>query len=188
MSVNSKMTAIADKIRALLGVSGTMGLDAMSTNLGTVQSDVAAAFTAVGGKGGTVPSSKVSGNLASAINSIVINTGPQGVQIQKATGTIRTNSSGNATATVNFQPDIVAFNGGTDPNGATNYPGAMFTEANRSPLTLLITAPNSNYFMTVLTVTRDSAGFSVSAQKLNYSFAASADTNRSISYVAIKYT
>lgn len=33
MSVNSKMTAIADKIRALLGLSGTMGLDAMATNL-----------------------------------------------------------------------------------------------------------------------------------------------------------
>lgn len=35
MSVNSKMTAIADKIRTLLGTSGTMGMDAMSTNLGT---------------------------------------------------------------------------------------------------------------------------------------------------------
>lgn len=33
MSVNSKMTAIADKIRTLLGLSGTMGLDAMATNL-----------------------------------------------------------------------------------------------------------------------------------------------------------
>lgn len=188
MSVNSKMTAIADKIRALLGVSGTMGLDAMSTNLATIQSDVAAAFTAVGGKGGTVPSSKVSGNLASAINSIVINTGPQGVQIQKATGTIRTNNSGNATATVNFQPDIVAFSGGTDPSGTTIYPGAMFNEANRTPLSLIIAAPNSNYFLTLLTVTRNSAGFSVSAQKMDYSHAVSADTSRSLSYVAIKYT
>ena len=35
MSVNSKMTAIADKIRTLLGISGAMGLDAMSDNLGT---------------------------------------------------------------------------------------------------------------------------------------------------------
>ncbi len=33
MSVNSKMTAIADRIRTLLGLSGTMGLDAMATNL-----------------------------------------------------------------------------------------------------------------------------------------------------------
>lgn len=35
MSVNSKMAAIADKIRTLLGLSGSMGLDAMATNLGT---------------------------------------------------------------------------------------------------------------------------------------------------------
>lgn len=35
MSVNSAMTAIADKIRTLLGISGTMGLDGMSANLQT---------------------------------------------------------------------------------------------------------------------------------------------------------
>lgn len=70
MSVNSKMTAIADKIRALLGISGAMGLDAMATHLGTEQTNVASAFAAIGSKGGTVPTSKVSGNLADAIRSI----------------------------------------------------------------------------------------------------------------------
>lgn len=35
MSVNSKMTAIADKTRELVGLTGTMGLDAMAANLGT---------------------------------------------------------------------------------------------------------------------------------------------------------
>lgn len=40
MSVNSAMTAIADKIRALLGISGTMGLDKMSTNLQTAVTTV----------------------------------------------------------------------------------------------------------------------------------------------------
>lgn len=33
MGIHSKMTAIADKIRTLLGITGTMGLDAMSENL-----------------------------------------------------------------------------------------------------------------------------------------------------------
>ena len=33
MSVSSKMTAIADKIRALLGITGALGMDAMATNL-----------------------------------------------------------------------------------------------------------------------------------------------------------
>ena len=40
MSVNSKMTAINDKIRSLLGITGKMGLDDMATNLGTVQNNV----------------------------------------------------------------------------------------------------------------------------------------------------
>ena len=40
MSVNSKMTAIADKIRALLGLSGTMGLDAMASNLQAANTEV----------------------------------------------------------------------------------------------------------------------------------------------------
>lgn len=70
MSVNSKMTSIADKIRTIRGTSGSMGLDAMATGLDVVQTDMTAAFSAVGDKGGTVPSSKVSGNLATAINSI----------------------------------------------------------------------------------------------------------------------
>jgi hypothetical protein len=33
MSIQSKMTAIADKIRALLGISGALGMDAMAANL-----------------------------------------------------------------------------------------------------------------------------------------------------------
>lgn len=40
MSINSKMTAIADKIRALLGVSGMMGLDSMASNLQTATDQV----------------------------------------------------------------------------------------------------------------------------------------------------
>ena len=78
MSVNSAMTAIADEIRSILGISGSMGLDAMGTNLGTVRNDLTSAFAAVGNKGGTVPASKVSGNLASAIASIVTGGGSGG--------------------------------------------------------------------------------------------------------------
>ena len=39
MSVNSKMTAINDKIRSLLNLTGIMGLDAMAANLGTAVSE-----------------------------------------------------------------------------------------------------------------------------------------------------
>ena len=40
MSINSKMTAIADKLRAILGISGSLGLDAMASNLSSVQGSV----------------------------------------------------------------------------------------------------------------------------------------------------
>lgn len=183
MSVNSKMTAIAEKIRALLGISGTMGLDAMATNLGTEQTNVTNAFTAVGNKGGTVPTSKVSGNLASAINSI-----PSGVTIQKKTGTIRTNSSGSASVTgLGFKPDIVAFDGGTDLSGGYVYAGVMFTEAGRSQLNIVLPPP-TNYFLTNGQVTQTSNGFSVSLAKVKNDMSYAADSYRSISYVAIKYT
>lgn len=65
MSVNSKMTAIADKVRSLLGLTGTMGLDAMSANLDAAVSQSAAQAELIGqiktalegkagGSGGTV--------------------------------------------------------------------------------------------------------------------------------------
>ena len=41
MSINSKMTGIADRIRSLLGISGKLGLDAMNTNLETANEEVA---------------------------------------------------------------------------------------------------------------------------------------------------
>ena len=40
MSVHSKMTAIANNIRNLLGISGTMGLDAMATNIDKAVTEV----------------------------------------------------------------------------------------------------------------------------------------------------
>lgn len=40
MSVKTKMTAIADKIRGLLGLTGTMGLDTMADNLSAAQGEV----------------------------------------------------------------------------------------------------------------------------------------------------
>jgi len=58
------MTAIADKIRALLGITGAMGLDAMAANLTTAQSEVTAQndliaqiATALEGKTAAAPAS-----------------------------------------------------------------------------------------------------------------------------------
>ena len=40
MSINSKMTAIADKIRVLSGTTGAMGLDAMANHVGEANTNV----------------------------------------------------------------------------------------------------------------------------------------------------
>lgn len=45
MSINSKMTAIADEIRELSGTTGTMGLDAMANTLHTENSNFASNLT-----------------------------------------------------------------------------------------------------------------------------------------------
>ena len=57
MSVNTKLTAIADEIRELSGTSGAMGLDAMATHVGEANDEVgnqtellAQVFAALDGK------------------------------------------------------------------------------------------------------------------------------------------
>lgn len=83
MSINSKMTAINDEIRSLLGITGNMGLDAMATNLETANDEVdtqaaliAQIATAMGGKaqgtGGT--SGGTSGGLPSGVSALAFGT------------------------------------------------------------------------------------------------------------------
>ena len=104
MSIHTAMTAIADKIRGLLGLAGTMGLDAIASNLAVEQANIADAFAAVSSKGGTVPDSQVSGNLAAAIETI-----PAGATVQTATGSFVGIGTYGEIATINcgFSPDVV---------------------------------------------------------------------------------
>lgn len=102
MSVNSKMTAIADQIRELRGMSGSLSLNTMNTRLEEVRGYISDAFTAIGNKGGSLPGYQVSPNLATAINSI-----PDGVTVKKASGTITTDSQGSFHADCGFEPDSV---------------------------------------------------------------------------------
>ena len=76
MSLGDKLIAIADKIRNISGISQTMNLDAMSTNLNNIQSNISQAFSVIEEKGGVVPASKNIPNLTEAIQSI-----PEGVSL-----------------------------------------------------------------------------------------------------------
>lgn len=70
MSVKSKMTAIADAVRTLRGLSGTMGLDAMATNIDGANTAVEDALAALTEKGVTVPDGTTVDGLADLIAAI----------------------------------------------------------------------------------------------------------------------
>ena len=114
--------------------------------------------------------------------------GTFGVTVLKKTGTLTTNNMGTASVNIGFTPDVVAFYGGSDPNGTSYYPGAMFTEAGKTKLGVVISPPSGSYIFTTLEVTRTSNGFSVSAQKISTTGSNSSDTGRWLSYTALKYT
>ena len=184
MSIATKMTAIADKIRAILGISGKMGLDAMSTNLGTVQTNLNSAYTAVGNKDGTVPSSKTIGNLASAINSI-----PEGVTVQRKSGTFTTDSNGAATVNCGWQPDVVYIKGSQsyDENDGHNNSfstAIVFAEETRSyPVTAMGKADGVYDMLWE----KSNTGFRVMMYKFSFDWNATRP-KETFNYVAIKYT
>lgn len=182
MSVQTAMTAIADKIRAILGISGTMGLNAMATNLNTVQTDIDGAYTAVGNQGGTVPDSKVSGGLAAAINSI-----PLGVTVQRKTGTFTTSGSEFA-VDVGFRPDLVMLHAGEiSDDGIKLHTAAAFYEDKRNEFisiqTQLVSANGSYMFY----IRPTSSGFAGNSWYIDSSHAWNEYTT-AISYTAVKYT
>lgn len=181
--VNEKMTAIADKIRALLGLSGTMGLDAMATNLETEHTNIANAFAAVGNKGGTVPASKVSSNLADAINSI-----SSGVTVQVKTGTVIGVSGTAKTVNLGFKPDAVFFTGIDAITKVNVHCGVAFTEANVTAMRTLFGTSSTSYLFSVLTVGQMSSGFSVLGHLFSASGTQTNESNRYLNYIAIKYT
>lgn len=151
--------------------------------LDRIISNIVAAFTSVQTKGGTVPDSQISDNLASAIESI-----PAGVTIQRKTGSFTTNSSGKATVSCGFKPDFVAFVGGTMPTGAKTNPGFPFTESGATSITLQHGASSSSYLFTATQCDQTSTGFIITMTNFTASLATSAAKSRTCKYWAVKYT
>lgn len=186
MSVGEKMTAICNKIRSLLGLSALMGLDAMATHLDTAMTAVANAYAAVGAKGGTIPEAQTATNLPAAVDSIVL--GNDGVIVQRKTGTLTTNFQGSATVTCGFKPDAVFLIA-----NSANYPGSVhsgvaFSEKNVTSKNTLVCGSSNAYPFANYTLNQSATGFSLSGKRYDTSFQESADSNRTIEYVAIKYS
>ena len=183
MSVSSELTAIANKIRALLGLTGTMGLSDMNTNLGAEQTNIANAYEAISNMGGTVPSSQISGGLATAINSI-----PKGATVQVKTGTVTGVSGSAKTVKCGFKADAVFFTG-SNPYGESIYHGGVaLTAKNVTSAKMLFAAPSTSYIYSIFEVKQTSEGFSVAGVRISTSGSQSNESNRSLDYIAIKYT
>ncbi len=185
--VYTKMKAIADGIRSLLGLSDGMGLDAMATALTTCKTALESAYSAVSNKSGTVPSEKTIQNLAGAIDTV-----STGVTIQKKSGTARTNSSGSVTVDCGFKPDFVFLHHNEkDADDGCLYSAAVsFAEETRtgssgkSPYLAMW----SNSCTYSIYVEQKDTGFYLWAGKYDDDWNSSDASNTTFNYVAVKYS
>lgn len=155
----------------------------IQSEIDRIKGHVADVYEAVEAKGGTLPNTQTSANMFQAVQSIPTNTG---VEVQVQTGSYSTNSSGSATVSCGFKPDAVFLyaTGGQ----YYSYGGVAFTAFNKTSGNSLIVGSSTSYAYANHTITQTSSGFSVSAKRYSASFKESNDSNRSIQYVAIKYT
>lgn len=179
MIVYEKMTAIADGIRSLLGITNTMGLDEMAENLKTESANIESAYAAVNSKGGTVPDSKISGNLADAISSIAL-----GISIQRKSGSFTTRS-GRATVDCGFQPDLFYFTTGGKMDGYLMTGCLAFLESGSSQINTTTWDSSDNIIDAF--ATRNSTGVSISMKTYDDAMAES-DYDGKFSFVAVKYS
>lgn len=154
----------------------------IQSEINRLKQAVSDAFTAIGNKGGTVPTSKVSGNLESAINSI-----PAGVTVQQRTGTFTTNSSGQATINCGFTPDLVVVYGGAYNNGEWNFT-FTFSEKATSYEDLVCQIQNTTGTLIAI-ASKATNGFSFQVNGFGWDWSVTtAGNNKQFSYTTVKYT
>lgn len=185
MSIQSKMTAIADRLRALSGVTEALTLDGMASALSGQQTQAANAFSAVADMGGTVPVAQLPSTLPDAIRTI-----PTGVAVQRKSGTFTTSTSGTATVSCGFKPDLVVVKVGkaTQMDTNQNDPAFGFAESGVTTLSITSISKNSSYIYMNTVCTQSSAGFSVTMTNISSSFATAKVSRTTFSYIAVKYT
>jgi len=158
----------------------------VQTQIDRIVGNITAAFTAIGNKGGNVPTSKVSGNLESAINTI-----PTGTTVQRKSGSFTTNSNGAATVNCGFQPDLVVITGLSFTANDTTFETQLafvLSERTTSNTPLAVTS-HDVYACLEARVSRTSNGFSISHMTgYEESWEQTTMANQTFNYVAIKYT
>lgn len=146
---------------------------------------VSDAFTAIGNKGGTVPTSQVSGNLASAIASI-----PAGVTVQTKSGSFTTSTKGVFSVTCGFRPDVVFVHRSETEDSqkyVTAFPFALYSAGTAMSVPLWTTSSSCNVY-DFYGVINTSTGFSGEAYTWDDNWEEGYANRVSFNYVAIKYT
>lgn len=147
-----------------------------------LDSDLALVADSIRSKGGTSEQLAFPDGFKSAIDVI-----SKGVTIQRETGTVSISGT-DKSVECGFKPDAVFFTG-TDPHGGTtNHGGVAFYEGGATSLVTYFSPPSTSYIMSWWTVTQTSTGFKVKGSRLSTSGSQSSESNRSVSYIAIKYT
>lgn len=111
-----------------------------------------------------------------------------GVTVQKKNGTFYTSNSGTATVNCGFKPDAVFITVYVSEYGLTFHGAVAFTEGNATEFMTYVPGSSTSYFLSIVQLSQTSSGFTVTAQKMDTSFATSNETYRSFNYIAIKYT
>lgn len=145
--------------------------------------DLASVADRIRSKGGTTSPLAFPDGFNNAIDAI-----STGVTVQVKTGTV-TGVSGTAkTVNLGFKPDAVFFTGTEPYSNSKVHAGVAFTEANVTSVGTFFASPSTSYIYSSLTVAQTSTGFTVKGVRINTSFQTSNESNRSLSYIAIKYT
>lgn len=149
-----------------------------------LDSDLSGIANAIRKKGGTSASMSFPNGFSSAINAI-----STGVTVQVKTGTVTGVSGTNKTVNCGFKPDIVIFTGINQVNNNDlTHACAAFTADNATSVDTLFIPSNTSYVFSYFTVTQTTDGFSVKGIRLDFSLQSSNESNRTLNYIAIKYT
>lgn len=112
-----------------------------------------------------------------------------GVTVRTKTGTVTGVSGTNKTVNCGFKPDIVIFTGlNLVNNNELAHACAAFTADNATSVNTLFVPSNTSYALSYFTVTQTTNGFSVKGIRLDFSLQSSNESNRTLDYIAIKYT
>lgn len=112
-----------------------------------------------------------------------------GVTVRIKTGTVTGVSGTDKTVNCGFKPDIVIFTGLNSVNNNTlTHACAAFTADNVTSVDTLFIPSNTTYVFSFFTVTQTTNGFKVKGLKLDFSLQSSNESNRTLDYIAIKYT